>query len=291
MSMTRRSFVTSGLVSGATCLTGTAKAAEATPTIKRAVKYGMVKAAGTMAEKFKLLKSLGYFGVELNSPNSYTRDEVRAAQDASGLAVPGVVNSDHWGKPLSDPNPDVQAACVASVKKSIDDVKAYGGTSVLLVPGVARNGVTYEQCWERAVRNLREHILPYAAEQQIHVLIENVWNDFLTDPKETARFLDELDSPWTGAYFDIGNCVRYSPPETWIPVLGKRIIKLDVKEFGAEKKFSYALGEGDIDWAAVRRELGKLGYAGWATAEMAAGDEAYLRDLGQRMDRCLLGAG
>ena len=49
------------------------------------------------------------------------------------------------------------------------------------------------------------------------------------------------------------------------------------------------LGEGDIDWAAVRKAFADVGYAGWATTELEGGDEAYLRDVVKRVDKLVLG--
>ncbi len=49
------------------------------------------------------------------------------------------------------------------------------------------------------------------------------------------------------------------------------------------------MGEGDIDWPAVRKAFADVGYTGYATTELEGGDEAYLRDVGQRVDRLVLG--
>ena len=49
------------------------------------------------------------------------------------------------------------------------------------------------------------------------------------------------------------------------------------------------LGEGDIDWLEVRRALTEVGYRGYVTTEVAAGDADYLKDLGRRVDRFLAG--
>ena len=49
------------------------------------------------------------------------------------------------------------------------------------------------------------------------------------------------------------------------------------------------LGDGDVDWPAVRQALADVGYTGSATVELDGGDEAYLRDVSQRLDRLVLG--
>jgi hexulose-6-phosphate isomerase len=44
------------------------------------------------------------------------------------------------------------------------------------------------------------------------------------------------------------------------------------------------LREGDIDWPAVRKAIGEIGYSGFLTAELPGGDEAYLREVAKRID-------
>jgi len=47
------------------------------------------------------------------------------------------------------------------------------------------------------------------------------------------------------------------------------------------------LFEGEVDWAAVRRELIALNFTGWATAEVRGGDEARLTEVAANMDKAL----
>ena len=58
----------------------------------------------SLLEKFQLLKKLGYDGVELDSPSDLKADDVLRARDATGLQIPGVVDSVHWSKTLGDPD-------------------------------------------------------------------------------------------------------------------------------------------------------------------------------------------
>ncbi|TWT39784.1 L-ribulose-5-phosphate 3-epimerase UlaE [Blastopirellula retiformator] len=264
-----------------------AQAAEPTPNgFKKAVKIGMVGVPDSLEEKFRVLKELGYDGVELNSPGGPSADVVKAAIDATGLPVHGVVDSVHWNDTLSDPNPEVRAKGLAGLTEALQASKDYGGTSVLLVPGVVKGEVTYDECWERSIAEIRK-ALPLAEKLNIQILMENVWNNFLTDPNETARFIDELDSELVGAYFDVGNTVRYSPPHEWVPILGKRIKKLDIKDYAAKPGpgFGAPLMEGDVDWPKVMDELEKVGYVGWGTAEIQGGDKERLTWIADRMNK------
>ena len=83
----------------------------------------------------------------------------------------------------------------------------------------------------------------------------------------------------------------YGYPQDWIRTLGKRIVKAHLKDFKRkESGYSWVnLGDGDVDWPAVRQAFAEIGYAGSATVELEPGDEAYLRDVSRRVDRLLLG--
>lgn len=300
--ISRRGFVrTSAVAATAFCL-GARPAAElvaAPPRLpgqpqrfRKAVKIGMVNVPGSLQEKFQVLKELGFDGVELDSPSAVTADEVRLASEATGLPVHGVVDSIHWNKTLSHPDEAVRLEGLEGLKTAIRDSKAFGGTSVLLVPGVCNKEVSYEQAWERSLPLVKQ-ALPLAEELQIDILLENVWNNFLTDPKETARYLDELQSDRVGAYYDVGNSIRYGDPVEWIRILGKRIRKLDIKEYDLElgktkgwyEGFKPELLEGGLPWHAVMVALQELGYSGWATAEIPGGDRDRLKMIAERMDR------
>ncbi|MFO0918675.1 MAG: sugar phosphate isomerase/epimerase family protein [Planctomycetaceae bacterium] len=273
-------------------------AAEPALKLRKAVKLGMVKGDGSLTDKFKMLKEIGFEGIDIDSPQK--RDDVLKARDESGLIVHGIVDYVHWGQTLSDPNPDVRAQGLATLQQCLKDAKAYGGTSVLLVPAVVKKDVSYADAYTRSQAEIRK-ALPLAAELQIKILFENVWNNFLLSPLETARYIDEFDSPWVGAYFDVGNVVRYGWPEHWIRILGKRIGKLDIKEYdrkiandeGVGKGFRAELGDAadGCDWPAVLAALKDIGYSGWATAEVRGGDRTRLAEISQQMDKIFAGYG
>lgn len=262
---------------------------------KKAVKIGMVKIGkgATLQDKFALLKELGFDGVELDSPNGLDAAEVLAARDATGLPIHGVVNSVHWSKPLSHPDEAVRAAGVAGLETALRDAKAYGATTVLLVPAVVNKGVAYADAYSRSQTEIRK-VLPLARELGIGIALENVWNHFLLSPLECARYIDELDTEVVSAYFDVGNVVNTGWPEHWITALGPRISKIDVKEFSRKKRndeglwkgFGVELLEGDCDWPAVMKSLDAIGYtSGWFTAEIAGGDEKRLALIASNMDK------
>lgn len=262
------------------------------PRYKKAVKIGMVDVQGTLKDKFKLMKSLGFDGVELNAPSDLSASEVQDASAETGLPVHGVVDSVHWNQPLSDPDPMVRYNGLRALEQALKDSKEFGGTTVLLVPAVVKKDVSYADAYERSQKEIRK-VLPLAKELNIRIGLENVWNNFLLSPLEVARYLDELESDMVGAYFDVGNVLRYGWPEHWIRTLGKRIVKLDIKEFSLKKQqeqglykgFDVELLEGDCDWPAVMAALREIDYSGWGTAEIPGGGKDRLMEIATRMDR------
>jgi L-ribulose-5-phosphate 3-epimerase len=290
-------MISSGLAASALAFGGLESSAApivqpARPMIKKSLKWGMVKGDMSVMDKFKMLKEIGYDGVELDSPHTLNHKEILAARDKTGLELPGVVNSVHWKSPLSDPDPKVRATCVESMKTALNDCKMYGGTTVLLVPAVVNATISYKDAYERSQAEIRK-LIPTAEKTGVKIALENVWNNFLLSPMEAARYVDEINHPLVGWYFDVGNIVRYGWPEHWIEVLGKRIMKLDIKEYSRKKQsdegiwkgFNVEIMEGDCNWPEVNKALAKIGYSGWASAEVGGGDRARLTDVSQRMDR------
>ena len=264
--------------------------------IRKAVKLGMVQVDGSLRERFALLAEIGFDGVELDSPSQLDPEEVLAARDATGLAIPGVVDSVHWQQTLSHPDQAVRDQGRAGLETALRDCKRYGGTTALLVPAVVNKQVGYDEAWERSTAEIRK-VLPLAEELDVRIAIENVWNNFLLSPLEAARYVDQFEGGRVGWYFDVGNIVNYGWPEQWIRILGHRILKLDIKEFSRKKRndeglwkgFGVEIGDGDCDWPAVREALAEIGYSGWATAEVGGGGEERLRDIKARMDAALDG--
>ena len=261
---------------------GTAKVE--TPRWRKAFMLGT--SSGPILPHFERLKAAGFEGVELISPNALDRDEVLKARDKTGLVIHGVSGSRHWKDTLSDPDPAVVARGLAAIRKEMDDCRAYGGTTVLVVPAVVGPKVSYRDAYKRSQEAIRS-LLPDAERFGVKIAIEEVWNKFLLSPVEFVRYVDEFQSPRVGAYFDVGNVVEYGYPQEWVRELGPRILKVHVKEYAKAKRFAYPLGEGEIAWDEVRQALRDVGYAGWITAEVGFGDVNALTDVSRRMDKLL----
>ena len=292
--MNRRQFakntlMASAMVSAASLPGFSNLIAPATRSLKKGIMWGSIGMGKTILEKFQLAKQAGFDGVE---PMSHLdRNEVLKARDATGLPIPSVCGAMHWKLLLSDPDPKIREEGIAALKVTLEDAKAYGADTILLVPGRVSETVSYDDCWNRSVEEIKKAI-PLAEKLNVKIAIENVWNNFLLSPIEAASYVDQFQSPYLGFYFDCGNILIYGWPEQWIKILGKRIAKVHIKEFsrkiadkqGKSAGFGVKLLEGDVNWSAVMKALDDIGYSGWTTIEQPGGNNPEgLKDLCERL--------
>lgn len=274
--MDRRQLLAAAL-SGMALPASVSRAGQFSGKIRKAVKYHMIAEELSVGDKFRLLSDLGFDGVEPRTADARTHlQEMIRGVEQTGVRVHGVVNSS---------SPEIAAA--------VEVARQVGADSVLLVVPTHAQGSYLDNYRQR--QELIRRALPTAERHGIRLLIENVWASFLIEPLSMARFVDELDSPMVGVYFDVGNNIRWGYAAHWIEVLGQRIGKLDIKEYsrqlqneqGLRAGFNVEIGEGSVDWERVRGELAKLEFEGWATAEVRGGDRRRLADIAARMDRVL----
>jgi L-ribulose-5-phosphate 3-epimerase len=252
----------------------------------------MLPSTLSYADRFKMARNVGFEQVECGTqPDQGKADEIKKAAQAAGLRIHSVMNQAHWEFPLSSADPAVVAKSIQGLETSIRNAHFWGAETVLLVPAVVTPQVGYHDAWVRSQQNIRK-VLPLAEKLKVVIALEEVWNKFLLSPIEFARYVDEFKSPWIKAYFDVGNIVFYGYPQDWIRTLGKRIVKVHLKDFRfAHDKTEWKnLRDGSIDWHAVYAALKEIGYSGTATCELESGDEAYLKDVSHRVDLILTNA-
>jgi L-ribulose-5-phosphate 3-epimerase len=286
---TKNTLMASAMVSAASIPGYSNFFAPSIRTLKRGIMWGSIGTGKTIMEKFQAAKDAGFDGVEVMS--HLDRTEVLKARDTTGLNIPSVCGAMHWKLPLSDPDPAIREQGVAALKLSMEDAAAYGADTVLIVPGRVSDKVSYDDCWNRTVEEIKK-VIPLAINLKVKIGLENVWNNFLISPMEAAIFVDQFKSPFVGFYFDIGNILIYGWPEQWIKILGKRIAKVHIKEFsrkiadtqGKSAGFKVNLQEGDVNWSAVMKALDDIGYTGWTTIEQPGGNTPEgLKDLCDRL--------
>ena len=235
---------------------------------------------------FRDLAQAGFDGVELNvdgegnaSAHSLTVHtteaelaHIRSLGEKYGIAVPSISSSLYGPDTLGADTQTGRDAAKQALETQLRCAKALGATGILIVPGGIGEERSILQAWENnqsALLSMKDMI----EDGNIAVGVENVWNNFFLSPVEMARFIDELGIKNLGAYFDVGNVALFSWPEYWIEALGKRIVKIHVKDFkktGTNAGHFTNLLEGSIRWDRVMRALRQAGYDDYLTAELSA---------------------
>ena len=257
--------------------------------IKRGLVFDMLPEKLSYGDRFKLARDVGFEVVQVpTEPDAGKAEEIKKAADSAGIRIDSVMNMDHWKYPLSSSDRAAVEKNLAGMRTSLHNAKLWRADVVLLVPAVVDAKTSYRDAWARSQKEIRT-LIPLAEELKVVIGIEEVWNKFLLSPLEMSKYIDEFQSPWIKAWFDVGNVVLYGYPQDWIHTLGRQIVKVHLKDF-KRKEDGYAwvnLGDGDVDWGAVRQAFADVGYSGSVIAELEGGDESYLRDVSGRIDRLL----
>ncbi|HOS93769.1 MAG TPA: sugar phosphate isomerase/epimerase family protein [Armatimonadota bacterium] len=297
--MNRREFLgaSAGALAGiglGAGLTAQAEAAAAGYTLpagrrkwRKAMVAGMLPGDMSLDERFGLAKRAGFDGIEVPPMSEAEAAENREAAERNGLRIHSVIYGG-WGAPLSSGDDAVVTQGLKEVEGALRAARVLRADAVLLVPAVVNEGTSYPDAYERSQRNIRK-LVPLAKELGVVIGIENVWNNFLLSPVEFARYVDEFESPHVRAYLDLGNMVKFGWPEHWVQALGPRIAKVHLKDFRREGNQFVNLREGDVNWPLVTDWLVRVGYEGWFTTELGGGDEAYLKDVADRVDAIFAG--
>ena len=270
-------------------------------------------------------KDAGFEGIE-SSAWKATPEEAAAARktaEGMGMRIHSVLRG--WTN-FNAPEKDKVDADIASVETALAAAQAYGADAVLLVPcRVGGKGMDIPEAWDfdieldektghvkRVVkgdntkyekyieaqnhatdtsREAVKRLIPAAEKAGVVIALENVWNNLWVMPDLFRNFVASFESPWVKAYFDIGNHVKYAPPQVWIQTLGRLIAKCHVKDFqlnadGHGGKF-VPVREGSIDWKHVRRALDDVRYNGWLTIEGPAGKTP--QEANERLDLIIAG--
>lgn len=269
--------------------------------LKFAVNLSLFPKETPFEERLRLAAQAGCDGVEVNiegdgEPRLDAKDkeleEIKRRAAGLGLEIPSVHCGLHWRYTLTDPDPAVRQKGIDVLGRSLEIGAALGARLLLVVPGLVQQDVAYDDAYRRALDGVRA-LAEKAAATGVAIGVENVWNKFLLSPLEMRRFIEEVESPWVGAYFDVGNILAYGFPHHWIKILGGLIKAVHVKDYRLDVPglggFVY-LGQGDVPWKRVQEALAAVGYDGYVTAELPPyryGGEATVFDVVASMRRVM----
>ncbi len=307
-----------GLGFGLGAAPGLAQAAD--PVFKTKLRKALIVNKPT-EEELTRLKAAGFDGVEAGILPPAEAEACRKAADKSGMRIHSVLRG--WAEFNSD-DPSKVAQSLAVSEDALRAAQAYGADAVLLVPCkisgmkmpaprqfaiefdpktshltrvVAGDNAPYAdylKAHNHAIDTSREavkRLIPVAEKCGVVIALENVWNNLWVQPAVWQSYLASFNSPWVKTYFDIGNHVKYGPPEEWIATLGSLIAKVHVKDFKLNEtepgtgKF-VNIRDGSVRWPTVRAALDKISYKDWMTIE---GGDLSTEENSQRLDLIIAG--
>lgn len=279
--------------------------------MKKSINAWAVESAVGFEQMFLELKEAGFDGVELNVDEegssahgltlSTTQEElaeIKAISQRCELPVVSISTSLYGGK-MGSPHMEDREFAKALLKKQLECAKALGCGGILTVPGGQSPEISLLEDYKTSQETLAS-LKEVIGESGIYVGVENVWNGFFTSPVEMARFIDELNCPMLGAYYDVGNVIAFSWSEFWVEILGSRIHNVHIKDFkragGINQGGKFVdLLEGDVNWKAVIPALKKAGFNGYLTAEVFKSDsvdpdmsyQAFYKAVAKAIDKIL----
>jgi hexulose-6-phosphate isomerase len=139
-----------------------------------------------------------------------------------------------------------------------------------------------------------KRLIPLAEKTKVVIALENVSNNLWVMPDIFRHFVASFQSPWVRAYYDIGNHVRFAPPEKWILTLNDLLAKIHVKDYLLDpadpdgRGKSVNIREGSVRWPVLRQALEAVNYNGWMTIE-SNGDIPF-EERNRRLDLILAGS-
>jgi L-ribulose-5-phosphate 3-epimerase len=138
-----------------------------------------------------------------------------------------------------------------------------------------------------------KRLIPFAEKAKVVIAVENVGNNLWVQPELFRHYVQSFQSPWVQTYFDIGNHVRFVPPERWILTLNTLIAKIHVKDYLLDPADPNGRGkgvnlrEGSVRWPVLRQALESINYNGWMTIE--SNESLSYEERSRRLDLILAG--
>jgi len=299
--VSRRTALQSALAAGGmAALAGAAAGAGPKPDDRRASpkRYDMKKSINlwafpypqrmTLRECLQLAKDAGFDGIELNydldnnlSPKSGTKEyqAIRKMAADIGIAISGICSFLYWPYSLTSNDAAQRARGLELANLMLTAAHELGTENLLVVPGAVcipwikdHDPVAADVC-DRRAREAVGKLVPRAEKLGVYLNVENIFfSGYLLSPADMIAFVDSFRSPHVRVHFDTGNIMLFQYPEHWIPILGKRIKNVHLKEF-TKKGTDHSLEsfrpllDGTTDWPAVVRAFDEVGYRGYLTFE------------------------
>ncbi|UKS23980.1 sugar phosphate isomerase/epimerase [Paenibacillus sp. HWE-109] len=254
--------------------------------MKKGINMWSFPSSLTVKQAITLAKEAGFDGIELALSETgelsleSSAEEIQgylAFAQETGIEISSLASGLYWDYSLTSGQPQTREKAKSIVKKQLEFASILGVNTILVVPGAVgvdfipgAEVVPYDQAYDYALEAFQE-LAAEAEARNVSIGIENVWNKFLLSPLEMRDFIDKINSPFVGAYFDVGNVLYAGYPEHWIAILNKRIKKVHFKDYrraaGGLHGFVDLLA-GDVNYPEVVKALESIGYNDYVIAEM-----------------------
>ncbi len=241
-----------------------------------------------LRECLQLAKDAGFDGIELNydldndlSPKIGTKEfkAIRQMADQIGIQISGLCSFLFWPYPLTSNDPAKRTRGLELAGKIAQAASDLGVENVLVVPGAVHipwrtdhEPVRNDICEQRAKEAIAQ-LAKAADRQKVYLNMENIFfNGFLMTPMEMNAFVDHFQHERVRIHYDTGNIAMFQHAEHWVPVMGKRIQNIHLKEF-TKKGTDFSLEtfrpllDGTTNWPALLEELDQINYRGFLTFE------------------------
>jgi hexulose-6-phosphate isomerase len=242
----------------------------------------------SLEECLRLCKDAGFDGVEVNyaldgdlTPEASDAEVAAVGKMARrvGIEISGLCSFLFWPYSLTHEDPERRERGMELALDMIRTARLLGTENLLVIAGSTyvpwledEPPVAPDVC-ERRAREAIGRLIPVAEEAGVYLNVENIFvNGYLHSPQEMVQFVDGFQSDRVRVHFDTGNIMLYHFPEHWIPLLGKRIQNIHLKEYTKHvHEFNLhtfrPLLDGTTNWPAVLEALDEVGYRGYLTFE------------------------
>ncbi|MBT3380201.1 MAG: sugar phosphate isomerase/epimerase [Lentisphaerae bacterium] len=230
----------------------------------------------SMADFLRGSAAAGYDAVELSlRPDSPIGVDASDADIAAvvalaaelGLTIESMTINHCTGNLLD--SGEAQERSIAETRDGLKLAAAFGAPCALHTLGRFGPDLYYDDAYRNAVTALQE-LAGTAEELGVAIAVEFVWSGFLFSPMEMKQFLDDVASEYVGFYFDPGNMAVFQFPHHWVRIVGSHIKRVHLKDWqGRALNGGWTpLLEGEVDFAAMMKELHGIGYAGPLISEV-----------------------
>ncbi len=236
-------------------------------------------------EKFQTAKELGFDFIEISVDESderlarldwsfEEREAIRQAMRESGVSLRSMCFSGHRRYPLGSRDAKTRRLALELMEKAIR-LAADLGIRVIQLAG-------YDVYYEPSGQDTKENFIAglkacaaMAAREQVMLAVEIMDTPFLNSITKYLEYDRLIDSPWLAVYPDIGNLNAWGNDVKAELQKGRnRIVAVHVKEtknvtddYGGQFR-DVLFGQGDMDFAAIFRDLKELAYEGPFVLEM-----------------------